>query len=123
MLFRSALNPVRNFRLPGSVNLKPNRNKFEAKLVEFHPERLFTLPEICEALGVTPDEADTMQYKPIRINDTGGDDVFEWLIDQGLVLSKPNPEGWAGIICPNGIPNCIRPFPTPPCYGCSKLFR
>ena len=33
---------------------------------------------------------------------TGGDDVFEWLIDQGLVLSKPNPEGWAGIICPNG---------------------
>lgn len=97
-----ALNPVRNFRLPGSVNLKPNRNKFEAKLVEFHPERLFTLPDICEALGVTPDEADTMQYKPIRINDTGGDDVFEWLIDQGLVLSKPNPEGWAGIICPNG---------------------
>ena len=97
-----ALNPVRNFRLPGSVNLKPNRNKFEAKLVEFHPERLFTLPDICEALGVTPDEADTMQYKPIRINDTGDDDVFEWLIDQGLVLSKPNPEGWAGVICPNG---------------------
>lgn len=96
-----ALNPVRNFRLPGSVNLKPNRNKFEAKLVEFHPERMFTLPEICEALGVTPDEADTMQYKPIRIHDTGGDDVFEWLIDKGLVLSKPNAEGWAGIICPN----------------------
>ena len=97
-----ALNPVRNFRLPGSVNLKPNRNNFAAKLVEFHPERLFTLPDICEALGVTPDEADTMQYKPIRINDTGDDDVFEWLIDQGLVLSKPNPEGWAGVICPNG---------------------
>jgi hypothetical protein len=97
-----AINAVRNFRIPGSVNLKPGRDRFAARLIEFHPERQFTLPQICEALGVTPLEADTASVTPIRITDTGGDDVFRWLGDQGLVLSNPNPEGWAGIICPNG---------------------
>ena len=96
-----ALNPVRNFRLPGSINLKPGRNNFVAELVEFHPEREFSLTEICEALGVTPAEADGAGPRPIRVHDTGGDDVFAWLAEQGLVLRKPNAEGWAGIICPN----------------------
>lgn len=96
-----ALNPVRNFRLPGSINLKPGRDSFAAQLVEFHPEREFSLPQICTALGVTPAEADGMGYKPIRVADTGNDDVFAWLADKGLVLSKPNAEGWAGVICPN----------------------
>jgi hypothetical protein len=96
-----ALNPVRNFRLPGSINLKPGRNNFAAELVEFHPGREFSLDEICAALGVTPAEADSASYKPIRVADTGNDDVFAWLADKGLVLSKPNAEGWAGVICPN----------------------
>ena len=97
-----ALNAVRNFRLPGSINLKPGRNSFAAQLVEFHPTRLFTLPDICAALGVVPAEADSLTVRPIRVQDTGGDDVFAWLSEQGLVLSKPNPEGWAGVVCPNG---------------------
>ena len=96
-----ACNPVRNFRIPGSVNLKPGRDKFAARLVEFHPKREFTLPQICAALGVTPAEPDSAGPKPIRLADTGHDDVFGWLAEQGLVLSKPNAEGWAGVICPN----------------------
>ena len=96
-----AINPVRNFRLPGSINLKPGRDNFAAQLVEFNPQREFTLPEICAALGVTPAEAGSASYKPIRVADTGNDDVFAWLADKGLVLSKPNAEGWAGVICPN----------------------
>ena len=96
-----ACNPVRNFRLPGSVNLKPDRNMFASRLVEFHPEREFTLPEICDALGVTPVEADSLTLRPIRLSDDGADDVMAWLSQQGLLLSKPNGEGWAGVICPN----------------------
>jgi len=96
-----ALNPVRNFRLPGSINLKPGREGFAAKLVEFHPEREFSLSDICAALDVTPSEAGGSGPKPIRIHDNGGDDVFAWLSERGLVLSKPNAEGWAGVICPN----------------------
>jgi hypothetical protein len=96
-----AINAVRNFRLPGSVNLKPGRDNFEARLVEFHPERDYSLPEICAALGVTPAAADSMTLRPIRISDDGADDVLAWLSTQGLLLSRPNPEGWAGVICPN----------------------
>jgi len=97
-----ACNPVRNFRLPGSVNLKPERNLFASRLVEFHPDREFTLPEICAALGVVPVEADSLTLRPIRLSDDGADDVMAWLSEQGLLLSRPNGEGWAGVICPNG---------------------
>jgi len=97
-----ACNPVRNFRLPGSVNLKPDRNHFESRLVEFHPDREYALPDICAALGVTPVEADSLTLRPIRLADDGADDVMAWLSQQGLLLSRPNGEGWAGVICPNG---------------------
>ena len=96
-----ATNAVRNVRLPGSINLKPGRDNFEAKLVEFHPERDYTLGDICTALGVTPAPADTNHYAPIRLADNGGDDVLSWLNDQGMVLSKINGEGWLSVTCPN----------------------
>lgn len=95
-----AVNPVRNFRLPGSVNIKPGRDGFVSRLVEFHPEREYTLAEICEALDVVPGEASDA-FRPIKLVDDGTDDVLAWLSEQGLVLRKPNPEGWAGVICPN----------------------
>jgi hypothetical protein len=96
-----ATNAVRNVRLPGSINLKPGRDNFEAKLVEFHPERDYTLDDICTALGVTPAPADTNHYAPIRLADNGGDDVLAWMNDQGMVLSKINGEGWLSVTCPN----------------------
>lgn len=96
-----ACNAVRNVRLPGSVNLKPGRGKFEARLVEFHPEREYTLEDICTAMNVTPEAADTVTHRPIRLKDTGSDDVLAWLDQQGMVLSPVNGEGWMGIICPN----------------------
>ena len=96
-----ACNPVRNFRVPGSVNVKPGREAFEARLVEFHPDRFFTLPQICEALGVVPGPADGDGPRPLRVADDGGDDVFGWLAEQSMVYSRPNGEGWAGVLCPN----------------------
>ena len=96
-----ATNAVRNVRLPGSINLKPGRDNFKARLVEFHPERDFTLDDICTALNVTPAPADTNHYAPIRLADNGGDDVLAWLNDQGMVLSKINGEGWLSVTCPN----------------------
>lgn len=96
-----ATNAVRNVRLPDSINLKPGRDNFKARLVEFHPERDFTLDDICTALGVTPAPADTNHYAPIRLADNGGDDVLAWMNDQGMVLSKINGEGWLSVTCPN----------------------
>lgn len=96
-----ATNAVRNFRLPGSINLKPGRDNFASKLVEFHPKREYTLPEICDALGVVPDPADTATNVAIRLADTGKDSVVTWLNEQGMILSAANGEGWMGIVCPN----------------------
>lgn len=96
-----ATNAVRNCRLPGSVNLKPGRDNFAARLVEFHPEREFTLSDICAALGVVPAEADTASIPAIRLRDTGADTVLQWMSAQGLVLSQVNREGWLGVVCPN----------------------
>ena len=96
-----AINPVRNFRLPDSVNLKEGKGGFKSKLVEFHPEREFSLRQICEALQVIPAEADTAQMQSIRLKDDGQDAILGWLNAQGLVLSGRNPEGWYGVACPN----------------------
>lgn len=96
-----ATNAVRNCRLPGSVNLKPGRDNFEARLVEFHPEREYVLNEICKALEVTPAASDGAGLPSIKIRDTGSDSVLRWLSDQGLVLSQVNQEGWCGVVCPN----------------------
>ena len=96
-----ACNPVRNFRLLGSVNLKPGRDNFASQLVHFNPEREYTLDQICTALGVTPVPIESLEIRPIRISDDGADDVMAWLSNQGLLLSHPNGEGWAGVICPN----------------------
>jgi len=96
-----ATNAVRNFRIPGSINLKPGRDAFRARLVEFHRDREYTLPQICEALDVTPAEADTARNLSFKLRDTGMDTVLEWLNDKGLVLSPTNAEGWMGIVCPN----------------------
>ena len=96
-----ATNAVRNCRLPGSINLKPGRNNFAARLVEFHPEREYTLDEICKALDVAPGPADGGGIQSIKIRDTGSDSVLKWLNDNSLVLSQVNQEGWCGVVCPN----------------------
>jgi hypothetical protein len=98
-----ATNAVRNFRIPGSVNLKPGRDEFASRLVEFHPDREFTLHDICAALGVEPGEPDTAANTGFRLRDTGKDSVLEWLNGQGLVLSGENAEGWLAVVCPNHV--------------------
>lgn len=98
-----AINPVRNVRLPGSTNIKPGKEGVASKLVEFHKEREFTLEQICEALGVTPDEADTSTFRPVHLDDDGQDEVQAWLDEQGLVLERPNSSGWMGVVCPNHV--------------------
>jgi hypothetical protein len=97
---KGATNAVRNFRIPGSVNLKPDRNKFVSVLSEFHPEREFSLPQIMDAFGVVAGPVESV-YKPIKIEDDGTDNIFAWLAENSLVITRPNSEGWAGVVCPN----------------------
>jgi hypothetical protein len=98
---KGALNPVRNFRIPGSVNIKPGKNGYVSTLEFINPKAEFSLAEICAALGVTPGEADSATVRPVRLSDDGADDVLAWISGKGLLLTPPNADGWAGIICPN----------------------
>ena len=96
-----ACNPVRNFRLPGSINQKPGRNNFASVLTEFHPEREYSLTDICAALGVVPGVADTATIRPVGLPDDGEDDVLAWVAERGDLLERGNSEGWYGVVCPN----------------------
>ena len=96
-----AINPVRNFRIPGSINFK--RDDFVSRLEAFNPELEYTLPEICAALGVVPALADTAQTRPLRIEDDGGDDVLAWLDKRGNIMEPKNGQGWLGVLCPNAL--------------------
>ena len=96
-----AINPVRNFRIEGSVNLKEGRNNFAAILAEFHPEREYTLAQICQAFNVTPGAVDTAYIRGVYLEDDGLDTVLEWVRERGLLLDKANGEGWYGVVCPN----------------------
>jgi hypothetical protein len=96
-----ATNEVRNFRLPGSPNLKPGKNNFASVLVEFHPDRLFTLEQILTALSVVPGESSTASFSHVTLADTGDDDVLEFLHANQQILEPGNGAGWWGVICPN----------------------
>ena len=96
-----AVNPVRNFRIPGSINLKEGRDNFASVLTEFYPEREFTLTQIVTALGVTPGPVDTAYIRGVSLEDDGLDKVLEWIQERGLLLEKANGEGWYGVVCPN----------------------
>lgn len=96
-----AINPVRNFRIPGSVNLKPGKDSFAAVLTEFHPDREFSLQALCGALGVEPGQTDTAMVRKIQLADDGADEVLRFLRDSGRITEGRNPEGWYGVVCPN----------------------
>ena len=95
-----ATNAVRNFRLPGSVNLKPGKNEFAARLIEWHQDREFTLPGILSALGVDPEPPVSMP-DPVALTDDGNDRVVKWLAERNQILDPPNSAGWMGVQCPN----------------------
>ena len=96
-----AINAVRNWRIPGSINIKPGRDRFAAVLTEFHPEREFTVEQVCAALGVTPDPADTATARRVALDDDGSDDVLAWLSEAGHLTAQGNAAGWWGVVCPN----------------------
>jgi hypothetical protein len=92
-----AINPVRNFRIPGSVN---HKNGFASRLVEMHKDREYTLDQICAALEVTPAEANSGSVSSVTV-DAAPDDIIEWLSGRGEVLERGNSSGWWGVKCPN----------------------
>jgi len=97
---KGARGVVRNFRLPNSSSMKAETEGFKARLVEFTPEREFTMADICKAFKVKPEAGTYQEFKPLKAR-KGDDEVFAWLKEQGLVIEEPNGDGWAQVVCPN----------------------
>ena len=83
---KGATNAVRNFRIPGSVNLKPDRGGFKSVLSEFQPQREFSLPQILGAFwGVAGGPGSGC--KPLRIENRS---------EKRRVGEKGGSWGWRG---------------------------
>jgi hypothetical protein len=89
----------RVMRVPGAINRK--RGNFVARLVEWHPERLYSYEEVRDGLKVTPIDKAQAQGAPHELPDGMLDPVFEWLAKKGRVLSSgPNARGAWDVRCP-----------------------
>jgi hypothetical protein len=95
----AARNAVRNFRIPGSVNVKPGKNRFRSVVSHIDVTRTFTLLKLYEEFEFIR-VAETISAAPYE-NEEAVDTVWSWLIKEGYVVSPPNHSGWGSVLCPN----------------------
>jgi len=94
----------RVMRVPGSVNLKPGKNSFVSKIVDWHPERTWQLEDLAKALGV---DTTKLEVRPTRAKPGGAaaadgivvDPLLVWLADNGYVV-KDDGKDWVEVKCP-----------------------
>jgi len=86
-------------RLPGALH----KSGFVAEITDWHPERVWDLPELMAELGLDPENA--ALAPPVSregaITDLTqiDDPVFDWLQSQGLYVG-PSGNGFFDIVCP-----------------------
>lgn len=91
---------TRLFRIPDSVNDKPEAGGFTAVLHEWRPDTVYTLKSLAAALGVKPGKV----QKPRVVEPVPGalgqpDPMFDWLVANGHVRHETT-DGWWEIDCP-----------------------
>jgi hypothetical protein len=93
-------------RIPGSVNLKPGRNNFVSRLTEWEPTREWELDELAEQFDVNlsrePKWTIIREESQALLDDTNPvpDPLYDWLVDNGYVVSDDGVNVWATIKCP-----------------------
>lgn len=88
----------RIMRIPGSLNEKFTP-PFPARLLEWHPDRLFTFSELATGLGVVPTDTQ-LSAGPQPLEEGASDPELRWMADHDMVLGGPNPRGWYAVRCP-----------------------
>jgi hypothetical protein len=104
----------RMMRLPMSVNMKPERNRFKSQVEYDDEEAIWDLMELAEALGLNRAEIAARAAKikskeqgvasstATEINGETLDSVLDWLISAGHVRGETDGKGWVSIQCPWG---------------------
>lgn len=97
---KGATGANRVVRLPGSINTKPGRKNWAARLTSWRPELTYTIDELSEVLG-TGSVVSVM--KPVvRVPTAASDLMLKQLAVRGYVAAGagPNADGWWLITCP-----------------------
>jgi hypothetical protein len=89
----------RIMRIPGSLNTKFDP-PFEARLIEWHPERAWTLSELAVDFDVVPSDTPALSNGPTTLEPGEVDKEFEWIKAHDMVLGDQNARGWYPIRCP-----------------------
>ena len=95
----------RLMRIPGSVNIKPNRNGFVSTVTEWEPKRIFDLEKLATDLGVDLNALGTGKRTTVRAIEAGAtvddevDPLLAWLIDHNHVVGNPSAD-FVTINCP-----------------------
>lgn len=97
----------RVMRFPGSLNTKYDP-PFEAKLLEWHPERLYTFSEVCAGLGVTPTDTPLLSAPAVMPNGKT-DPLVAQLYKLGLVTGSASSAGWLPLTCPREAEHSLGP--------------
>jgi KaiC/GvpD/RAD55 family RecA-like ATPase len=105
----SLKSPHRWCRVPGSMNTKPEKKGWKSVLHEWHPERIYTLADLCELLDIFLDSsvqapAGGTVEMPADI-DKYNDAHFRWLRTlprgaPGSIIESRRSTGFFPIICP-----------------------
>jgi hypothetical protein len=96
----------RLMRVPGSVNIKEGRGRWQSRITEWNPERVWSLDELAKAFGI---DLDTLVVEaPSADARLGGataivsvDPMLTWLSVGGHVI-KDDGGDWVDIKCPWG---------------------
>jgi hypothetical protein len=97
---KGAIGANRLVRLPGSINNKPGRNNWPARLTSWRPELAYSIDALSEGLGIT---TDSTSLRPVITLPTAASDLMlDQLAKHGYVPAGagPNADGWWTITCP-----------------------
>jgi len=87
-------------RIPGSINDKPKRGNFVSVLLEWHPDRVYTLDALVAAFNLPLEEVLPHGETHQSTGSLGCHDIiFDWLRDNDMLLGRKN-DLWWYVRCP-----------------------
>jgi hypothetical protein len=93
----------RLMRVPGSINIKPNKDNFVSTITEWEPDRVWELDDLAQEFGI---DLDNLPVKQLRSQSSGSeivtlegvDPMLDWLKETNHIVSDNG--DWIDISCP-----------------------
>ena len=92
----------RVFRVPGSINVKPGRDGFATRVIEWAPDRIWDLEDLMREFGITKPVVSSVrsEYHVRDDIEYPEDPILGWLQSHGRLEKRSG--DWYTIVCPWG---------------------